>query len=61
MEKYCSRCKRDLELNAFSLNRCTKDGLATWCRECNSEYHRKRIADNRARNMAARKQEKEKD
>lgn len=38
MNKTCPRCKRELPIDAFCKNRSRKDGLAAYCRECNSVY-----------------------
>lgn len=32
--KHCSKCGRDLPLDAFGKKSNTKDGLQTWCKEC---------------------------
>lgn len=36
--KRCYRCKREKELSDFGKNRSRKDGLATWCKECQKQY-----------------------
>jgi hypothetical protein len=33
--KYCSKCKSNLELSAFSKNKSRKDGLMPVCKSCN--------------------------
>lgn len=32
--KHCSKCGRDLPLDAFGNKKGTKDGKQTWCKEC---------------------------
>lgn len=32
--KVCTKCKCEKDLNCFSTNRKSKDGMHSWCREC---------------------------
>lgn len=32
--KHCPKCDRDLDLELFGLNRRTKSGINSWCKEC---------------------------
>jgi hypothetical protein len=41
MEKTCTRCKLPKPINEFGRVAKNKDGLSTWCKKCNSEYHKK--------------------
>lgn len=66
MEKYCPKCKQNLQINLFSINRSTKDGYQTYCKECskltrnkekaasyyqeNKEYFRQKKREQLARN-----------
>jgi hypothetical protein len=45
--KRCSRCERWLELSAFTPNRTRRDGLQTFCRECQRSYMRWHYDTNR--------------
>lgn len=38
--KYCTCCRRELPLHAFSANRRTKDGKQYYCKQCKSEMNR---------------------
>lgn len=38
MKKRCCGCKRFLNKNLFGLNRTTKDGFQTYCKECKRIY-----------------------
>ena len=40
--KKCSKCQRTLEENMFNKCASTKDGLQGWCKDCKSEYMKKR-------------------
>lgn len=42
MTKICRHCRRSLEVTRFSRNGLTRDHLASWCRDCNTEYQRKK-------------------
>jgi len=44
--KTCRECGRNLPLDQFNKQRRSKDGLQPLCRECCSEYNRKRYAVN---------------
>lgn len=35
--KHCNKCGRDLPLEAFGKKTGTKDGLQSWCKECQKE------------------------
>jgi hypothetical protein len=37
VRRKCRMCKKDKPLAEFSINRSMKDGLMTFCRQCNSE------------------------
>lgn len=39
--KQCSKCGRELPLSEFSKNKCTKDGVQYYCRECSRKFVRK--------------------
>jgi len=45
--KRCAKCKKWKEESEFSKNRIRKDGLRVWCKDCDSEYNRKRYEENR--------------
>ena len=47
--KKCAECGRDLPTSEFNKNKNRKDGLQVRCRECFSEYNRKRYASDRER------------
>lgn len=58
--KICTGCGRDLPLSAFNKTKNSKDGLQSTCRECCSEYNRKRYAANKEKFKAdVRKYKKE--
>jgi len=38
--KKCSKCKMVKSKSEFYKNRCHKDGLDTWCKDCKKEYDR---------------------
>jgi len=42
--KFCSRCKINKNNNEFYTNTSRKDGLGTYCIECQNEYSRSRYA-----------------
>ena len=42
--KFCSRCKTNKNSNEFYTNTSRKDGLGTYCINCQNEYSRKRYA-----------------
>ena len=50
--KRCSRCELWLELSAFTPNRSRRDGLQTFCRDCQRAYMRQHYEDNRAYYLA---------
>lgn len=37
-KKKCTKCKEIKSVDNFSKNRTAKDGLFSWCRQCNSSY-----------------------
>ena len=39
-EKRCARCSRMLPASWFNLSRMARDGLQSYCRECQAEYKR---------------------
>jgi len=43
--KICPKCKRELDVGRFSKNTSAKDGLQRRCKDCASEYGRKRFLD----------------
>ena len=45
--KICSKCKKKLSLDNFYKNCGNKDGLATLCKECNSEQGKKYFKENK--------------
>jgi hypothetical protein len=38
MVKICKRCKVEKENTKFSISKNSKDGLNSWCKDCQSEY-----------------------
>jgi hypothetical protein len=42
--KQCAKCNEMKDLSDFHKNKSSKDGLASWCKECKSEYRKKRTA-----------------
>lgn len=40
--RICTKCKQNLEESCFNVNRARKDGLTTWCKNCQNEYNLKR-------------------
>lgn len=45
----CSKCKRELEKKLFPPNKRRKCGIASWCRECVSEYNKSEKNKEKAR------------
>lgn len=45
--KTCSKCKIEQPLSNFSKNRCMKDGLCNWCKECVKDSQREYYARNK--------------
>ena len=33
-KKICLKCKKEVDLTNYSMNRSTKDGLEHWCKDC---------------------------
>lgn len=64
--KICSKCKIEKPLTSYSKNKSRKDGVQTFCKECNKSFcankyatcnlHRKRILDNNNRMYKANSQ-----
>lgn len=48
--KTCPRCGETKSTLQFSKNKARKDGLDTYCKECNAEYYREYKRDYRKRN-----------
>ena len=46
MEKVCTRCKCQKNLDLFPAKKKSKDGYAPWCRECFRANWKKRYYDN---------------
>ena len=44
--KKCTKCGADKPLDQFALRRGRTSGVQSSCRQCQSEYHRKRYAEN---------------
>lgn len=40
--RVCTICKRELDESCFSINRARKDGLTTYCKDCQKAYNSKR-------------------
>lgn len=36
--KHCNKCDKDLEIENFSKNKSSNDGLDYWCKSCQKEY-----------------------
>ncbi len=47
--KRCPKCKQHLEWTNFNHNQSTRDGLATYCKECQKESQKQYL--NRIKNM----------
>jgi len=43
-QKQCRKCKKPKPHSDFYKNRSSKDGLASWCKQCMKEYSKKRAA-----------------
>ena len=43
-QKQCRKCKQFKPHSDFYKNRSSKDGLASWCKQCMKEYSKKRAA-----------------
>ena len=39
--KHCPKCEKEVPLENWSRNKARKDGLASWCKSCMNEYHRR--------------------
>lgn len=54
--KICSRCNIEKELSEFSNHSKTKDGLQSYCRECNKEKNKQWYLGNREKTLEKMKQ-----
>ncbi len=45
--KTCSKCKIEQPFSNFSKNRCMKDGLCNWCKECTKEGQKEYYSRNK--------------
>lgn len=45
--KACIKCKRQLPIDSFSVNRASKDGRVSSCKKCKSEYFRNYYQSNK--------------
>lgn len=45
--KTCNRCKQSKELSEFGKNKRRKDGLQSYCKQCNRIYLRQHYKDNK--------------
>ena len=43
----CNKCKEEKPLTEFSKHKRKKDGINTWCKACDTEYHKKHYAENK--------------
>lgn len=61
--KTCSKCRRELALEAFGSNRANRDGRDYYCRACRLEQRNKWIAEHpeKARTVAAKSRAKHRD
>ena len=57
--KICKKCGRYLDESRFGKNSTNKDGLQYFCKECFSEYNKKRYASNKEKFRADIKKYKE--
>ena len=55
--KICPRCKKDLPVIFFAVNRRNKDGLHSDCRKCSSEIIAKTPSKVKARDLVAKRKE----
>ena len=39
--KICGKCNKEKDENLFTTRRRSKDGLDTYCKECNDQYRKK--------------------
>lgn len=58
--KTCSKCKIEQPFSNFSKNRCAKDGLCNWCKECTKEGHRKYYSQNKTKLLSKHRDYNEK-
>ena len=52
--KTCTKCGQILMTTSFSKSSRSKDGLAAWCKECNSAYQKQRLKDNPDKDKATK-------
>jgi hypothetical protein len=48
MSKICIKCKETKDLNLFTVNKDSKDGRHSFCKECFKIYNKQRYADKKA-------------
>lgn len=53
LEKRCTRCKKNKNLEDFSLDSRTKDGRQKWCKDCWSAYHEHKLAKGKENKVSA--------
>lgn len=46
-EKKCIKCDQIKNANLFNKSKETRDGLSSWCKECNAEYQKQYNEKNR--------------
>ena len=46
MTKICSKCKTEKQMNSFSKNKDSKDGLRSYCKDCDNAYQAQYRKDN---------------
>lgn len=54
--KVCIKCNIDKDISGFSRRKSSKDGLATWCKNCNKEYLKKYTKDNKEKILKKKKE-----
>ncbi|MAH42168.1 hypothetical protein CL614_00350 [archaeon] len=60
MKKTCPKCKKDLDISNFALNKAKRDGFQAYCRECKKEYdHKHYLANKQYFYDRAKKRQKE--
>lgn len=50
--KKCHKCRRELPITKFALNKASKDGHVGQCRDCVNAYQRERYALKKGKTMA---------
>lgn len=48
-QKICSRCRTPKSISEFHTQKANRDGLNSWCKQCNSEYVAQRYKENPAK------------